>query len=488
MSCAGRGRLEQVRGGVGGADVKGGDVTGADARGADVRSKTLLVEAFRHALREVAPESALPGTLPAPPKGRTVVVGAGKAAASMARFVEQTWTAELSGLVVVPHGYALPCGRIRVLEAAHPVPDDAGSAAAREILDLVSGLCEDDLVLALFSGGGSALLPLPAGEVTMADKKSLTSQLLRAGAAIGEINCVRKHLSAIKGGRLARACAPAALANILISDVAGDDPSAIASGPGVPDPSTLADACHVIEKHGLDASATVLRHLSSPENETPKPGDPCFTRVGHRIVASSQTFLEAAARYFEHRGLRPVILSDSVQGESRDVALVHAAIARQIAWHGQPVPAPCVLLSGGETTVTVRGPGRGGRNTEFLLALVLALGEDVRYTALSCDTDGADGMAGTAATAAEAVAPAAAEAALGPAATPPGARTVAGAVAGSDTLARAFAAGLDPRRLLRDNDAHTFFGSLGDTVVTGPTHNNLNDFRALLVHRQPSVS
>ncbi|MBN1630704.1 MAG: glycerate kinase [Thermoleophilia bacterium] len=479
MSCAGRGRLEQVRGGVGGADVKGGDVTGADARGTDVKSKTFLVEAFRHALREVAPESVLPGTLPAPPKGRTVVVGAGKAAASMARFVEQIWTTELSGLVVVPHGYALPCGRIRVLEAAHPVPDDAGAAAAREILGLVRGLSDEDLVLALFSGGGSALLPLPAGEVTMADKRSLTSRLLRAGAAIGEINCVRKHLSVIKGGRLARACAPAALANILISDVAGDDPSAIASGPGVPDPCSLADARRVIEKYGLDASAPVLRHLSSPENETPKPGDPCFARMGYRIVASSQTFLEAAARFFERRGLRPVILSDSVQGESRDVALVHAAVARQIARHGQPVPAPCVLLSGGETTVTVRGPGRGGRNTEFLLALVLALGEDVRYAALACDTDGVDGMAGAVA--------AASEGGFGPAAAI-GARPVAGAVAGSDTLARAAAAGLDPGRLLHDNDAHTFFEALGDTVVTGPTHNNLNDFRALPVHRQPSVS
>lgn len=416
------------------------------------RLEELLIEAFRHALAQVAPANVLPRALPHPPKGRTVVVGAGKAAASMAVTLERHWTTALSGLVVAPYGYALRCERIRVLEAAHPVPDSAGAAAAREMLHLVRGLHEDDLVIALFSGGGSALLPLPAGDVTMDDKRSLTSQLLLAGATIREINCVRKHLSALKGGRLARACAPARVVNLLISDVAGDDPSAIASGPGLPDPSTLAEARQVIEKYRLDASAAVRRHLSQAANETPKPGDACFARVESTIVASSQTFLESAARFFSDRGIRPVIVSDSIEGEAAAVALAHAALARQVVPRGRPAPAPCVLLSGGETTVTVRGSGRGGRNTEFLLALVLALGGDIRYAALACDTDGVDGVAGA-----------------------------AGAVARSDTLERAAATGLDARRLLRDNDSRTFFEGLGDTVVTGPTFNNVNDFRAVVV-------
>lgn len=416
------------------------------------RWETVLTEAFRHALDDVAPAKVLPAALPAPPHGRTIVVGAGKAAASMAQAVEQVWAGELSGLVVVPYGHVVPCRRVSVVEAAHPVPDALGLAAARGVLDVVSGLGAEDLVIALFSGGGSALLPLPAGEVGMDDKRSLASQLLRAGANIREINCVRKHLSAIKGGHLACACAPARVANLLISDVAGDDPSAIASGPLVPDTSTLAEARYVIERYELEVSEVVRRHLSVEANETPKPGDSCFAGVATTVVASSQSFLESAARFFADRGVHPLILGDSVEGEAKDVALVHAAVARQVVRYGQPAPAPCVIMSGGETTVTVRGGGLGGRNSEFLLALVVALGEDVRYAALACDTDGIDGAPGA-----------------------------AGAVAGSDTLRRASAARLDARRMLDDNDSRPFFAALGDTVVTGPTLNNVNDFRAIVV-------
>lgn len=412
----------------------------------------LLLAAFRHALEEVAPEKVLPPALPSPPRGRTVVVGAGKAAASMARAVEANWPGELSGMVVTRYGYGLECERIKVVEAAHPVPDGAGLAAAQEILGLVSGLTEDDLVIALLSGGGSSLLPLPVGQVTMEDKRSLTSQLLRAGATINEINSVRKHLSGVKGGRLAQACSPARVVNLLISDVVGDDPSSVASGPAVADPSTLADARYVLEKYGVAASDAVLRHLLADESETPKPGDACFARVSTSIVCSSQALLESAARFLAAHGMDPVILSNSVEGESTDVALVYAAIARQVARYGQPVEAPCVLLSGGETTVTVRGSGRGGPNGEFLLALALALGEEVDYAAIACDTDGVDGVS-----------------------------EVAGAIARTDTLGRARAAGLDARRMLRANDSHSFFGELGDLVVTGPTYNNVNDFRALLV-------
>ncbi len=414
--------------------------------------EALLLATFAQALSDVAPEQVLARALPAPPRGRTIVVGAGKAAASMAQALEHAWPGELSGLVVTRYGYGLPCERIQVLEAAHPVPDELGLDAARQVMSLVAGLSPDDLVIALFSGGGSALLPLPAEGVTIEDKQSLTSQLLRAGATISEINCLRKHLSAIKGGRLAQASAPARLLNLLISDVAGDDPSAIASGPGVPDPSTLADAREVLEKYGLEASDAVLEHLSDPSSETPKPGDPCFERVTTRIISCSQALLESAAAFLSSKGVRPVILSDSIEGESRDVALVHAAIARQIAHHDQPAVAPCVILSGGETTVTLRGSGSGGPNAEFLLALVLALGKDVDYAAIACDTDGVDGVS-----------------------------EVAGAIACTDTLARARAAGLDARHFLRTNDSHSFFHALGDQVVTGPTYNNVNDFRAVFV-------
>jgi hydroxypyruvate reductase len=443
----------------------------------------LLLEAFRAGLAAVAAEKVLPSALPPPPSGRTVVVGAGKASAAMARALEEHWPSpegdgeaprsgagrrdRLSGLVVVPDGYAVPCERIEVVEAAHPIPADRGRVAARRILRLVEGLSPEDLVIALFSGGGSALLPLPAHGVSMADKQFLTRGLLRAGATIRELNCVRSHLSAIKGGRLARAAAPARVVNLLVSDVAGDDPALIASGPCVPDPSTLADARRVLKKYDLRASPRVLAHLADSRNETPKPGDPLLGAVSTTIVASADTLLEAAADYLRSRGIATHILSASIEGESRQVALVQAALVREIRRHRRPFPPPCVLLSGGETSVTVRGAGRGGPNMEFLLALLTAMGEaggagvsvglasERAFAALACDTDGSDGSSG-----------------------------VAGALVGPDAAAQAWAAGLDIRAALETNDFLSFFESLNALVTTGPTLTNVNDFRAVLILAQ----
>lgn len=419
----------------------------------------LLLEAFRAALAEVSAESVVPPALPEPPPGRTVVVGAGKASAAMARAVESHWNTDLSGMVVVPYGYSLACERISVLEAAHPVPDLSGQAAAAKMLDLVRDLGPDDLVIALFSGGGSALLPLPLGGITIEDKRSLTSQLLNAGANIGEINAVRKHLSAIKGGRLAEVAAPARVANILISDVAGDDPATIASGPAVPDPSSLDDAKCVVTRYHLQVSRAVLRHLDDPRNETPKPGDPCFARVSTHIAASAQDLLGAAVRFFDSRGIAVLDLGDSLEGESRQLALDHAVLARKVAATGSPVAPPCVLLSGGETTVTIHGTGCGGSNMEYLLAFADAIEDSVPYAALACDTDGSDGSTGA-----------------------------AGAVATSDSWARAQEIGLDMRQMLEDNDSRSFFSALDDLVATGPTFNNLNDFRAILLPGEGPMS
>jgi len=416
-----------------------------DARG-------FLRALFDAALEAVAPAKALAAHLPAPPPGRTVVVGFGKAAAAMARAVEDAWDGPLSGLVVTAYGHGVPCRRIEVVEAAHPVPDAAGEAAARRILDAVSGLSEDDLALCLISGGGSALAPAPAPGLTLADKQAVGRALLRAGATISEINSVRKHLSAIKGGRLAAAAAPARLVALAISDVPGDDPATIASGPTVADPTTFADARAVLAKYGIAPPAPVARHLEAAADETPKPGDPRLARAETRIIARAQDALEAAAARARASGVRPLILGDSIEGESREVARAFAAIARQAARRAQPARAPCVLLSGGETTVTVRGRGRGGRNAEFQLALALALAGEPGVHALACDTDGIDGSEDN-----------------------------AGALVAPDTLARAAAAGLDPRARLADNDAYGFFAALGDLVVTGPTRTNVNDFRAIFV-------
>jgi glycerate 2-kinase len=412
--------------------------------------RAFLQQLFGAALGAVGAASCLPPHLPAPPAGgRTLVIGAGKAAAAMARTVELHWQGELSGLVVTRYGHGAPCERIEVVEAAHPVPDAAGQAAAARMLAMVGGLSADDLVLCLISGGGSALLALPAPGITLADKQQLARALLACGATISEINCVRKHLSAIKGGRLALACAPARVVTLLISDVPGDDPAIIASGPTLPDATTCADALAVLHKYAMVAPDNVLEHLRTGAGETPKTGVD-----GNRVhvIAKAQDALDAAAAFARKAGITPYILSDAIEGEARDVAQVHAAIARQAARRGQPFVPPCVILSGGETTVTVRGTGRGGRNAEFLLSLAVALDGAAGIHAIACDTDGIDGSEDN-----------------------------AGALVGPDTLARAAGLGLNPRALLGNNDGHGFFSALGDLVQTGPTRTNVNDFRALLI-------
>jgi hydroxypyruvate reductase len=381
-----------------------------------------------------------------------VVIGAGKAAAAMARAVETHWLDELGGTVVVPHGHSLACERIEVLESAHPVPAEAGRRAAERLFERVQGLSPDDLVLCLLSGGGSALLPLPAEGLSLEDKQSLTRALLRSGATIGEINTLRRHLSRIKGGRLGVACHPARLVTLAISDVPGDQAIDIASGPTVADPTTCADALAVLERHGIGLPSDVRAALRAGAWESVKPGDPRLTGTEFRLVATPQASLEAAARVARSAGVRPVIHSDRLEGEAREVGGDMAALARRVLERGEPCAPPCLLLSGGETTVTVRGDGVGGRNVEFLLALGIALGAHRGVHAIAGDTDGIDGMA-----------------------------PVAGARLRPDTLWRAAALGLDPQAFLDRNDAHTFFERLGDQVVTGPTLTNVNDFRAVLL-------
>jgi len=417
--------------------------------------RALLHGLFDTAVAAVSAAQCLPAFLPEPPRGRTIVIGAGKGAAAMAEAVEQHWKGELSGLVVTryEHGRAPGTqGRIEVVEASHPVPDAAGQHAAQRMVGLLEGLTENDLVLCLISGGGSALLAAPAEGLTLADKQSVNRALLKSGASIGEMNCVRKHLSSIKGGRLALACAPARVETLLISDIPGDDPTLIASGPTLPDATTCADALAVIGKYGIDVPEAVRRHLETGAGETPKPGDARFE--GHRshVIATAQHALEAAATQARALGYEAHILSDSIEGEARDVAEVHAGIVRQIVARNQPFTKPCVILSGGETTVTVRGNGRGGRNAEFLLALGVALDGLPGVHAIACDTDGIDGSEDN-----------------------------AGAILTPDSLARAEALGLKPKQLLDNNDGYGFFDALGDLIVTGPTRTNVNDFRAILI-------
>lgn len=414
--------------------------------------RALLERLFRAALGAADPVRALPPHLPPRPDGRMRVVGAGKAAAAMAAAVEAAWEGPLEGLVVTRYGHRVPTRAIEVVEAAHPVPDAAGLQAARRTLAMAEELGEGDLLLALVSGGGSALLTLPAPGISLEDKQAVNAALLRCGAPIGEMNCLRKHLSAIKGGRLAAAAHPARVVTLAISDVPDDDPGTIASGPTVADPTSFADARAIVAKYGLELPDSVRRRLEAGEDETPKPGDARLATAEFRLIATPQMSLEAAATTARRAGVTPVILGDSLEGEAREVATVMAGIAKQARRHGQPVPAPCVLLSGGETTVTLRGRGRGGRNTEFLLALAVALEGLEGVAAIACDTDGVDGSEDN-----------------------------AGALVLPDTLARAEAAGLDPNAYLADNDAYGFFQGLGDLVVTGPTLTNVNDFRALLV-------
>jgi glycerate 2-kinase len=415
--------------------------------------RRFLLDLFGAAVGAVTAEGCLPAFLPPPPaNGRTIVVGAGKGAAEMARVVEAHWPGPIEGLVVTRYGHKVPTAHIEVIEAAHPVPDQAGERAARRILDKVSGLTENDLVLCLISGGGSSLLALPADGLTLADKQAVNRALLASGATISEMNCVRKHLSSIKGGRLALACAPARVVTLLISDVPGDDPGVVASGPTLPDAGTCADALAILARYRIEAPANVRRLLESGDGETPKPGDPRFARNSCHIIASAQIALEAAACAARAAGITPHILSDEIEGEARDIALMHAAMARAVSLRGQPFGRPCVILSGGETTVTVRGKGRGGRNTEFLLSLAAALNGEPGIHAIACDTDGIDGSEDN-----------------------------AGALLAPDSLARAGALGLRARPMLDNNDGYSFFEALGDLVVCGPTLTNVNDFRALLI-------
>ena len=422
---------------------------------ASLDPRTLLRQMFDAAIAAAQPALCLPPHLPVPSKGRTIVIGAGKASAAMARALEDHWPGPLEGLVVTRYGYEQPCERIEIAQAAHPVPDEAGIMASRRIAQMVSALSEDDLVIALISGGGSALLAAPAPGLRLDDLRAVNAALLASGAAIGEMNCVRRHISALQGGRLGALCHPARVVTLLISDVPGDDPRDIASGPTVADASTCADALAIIDRYRMDVPPAVRRHLESGAGETVKPGDPRLARSELHMITAPQLALEAAARVARDAGIAVHILGDSLEGEARDLGKAMAGIARQVALRGQPFEAPCVLLSGGETTVTVRGNGRGGRNVEFLLSLAVALDGLPGVHAIAGDTDGVDG-----------------------------AEEIAGAHVAPDTLARAWAAGVNPRASLDANDAHTFFSGLGDSVVTGPTLTNVNDFRAILVDKR----
>ncbi len=414
--------------------------------------KTFLRSLFDAAVAAADPFKTIAAHLPPPPKGRTLVIGAGKASAEMARALEAHWPTPLEGLVVTRYGHGAETKGIEIVEASHPVPDQAGADAAKRMLKLVEGLTADDLVIALISGGGSSLLPMPLDGLSLADKQAVNKALLKSGATIGEMNCVRRHLSAIKGGRLLRACAPAKVVTLSISDVPGDAPGDIASGPTVPDPTTCADALRLIKKYGIEIPDAVRQTLESGAGETPKPDDSSLPAYEFHLIAAPQASLEAAAEVARNAGITPHILGDSLEGESRDMGVMMAGIARQVVTRGQPFAAPCVLLSGGETTVTVRGDGRGGRNVEFLLSLAIALQGNAKVHAIAGDTDGVDG-----------------------------AEEVAGAIVTPTTLARAFAAGITPAESLARNDGHGFFEALGDSVVTGPTLTNVNDFRAILI-------
>ena len=439
--------------------------TAATAPDAHTAPREFLEHLYRVAVERALPLASLGAHLPPPPRGRTLVLGAGKAGGSMAQALEALWPADapLSGLVVTrydhipPRPAGLPA-RIELVEAAHPVPDAAGMAAAERILALTAGLTADDLVLCLISGGGSSLLTLPAEGLTLADKQRINKELLASGAHIGEMNCVRKHLSRIKGGRLAAACAPARVVTLTISDVPGDDPGVIASGPTVPDATTCADALAILERYRIEVPAAVRARLADGSLETPKPGDAVFAGHATHVIAAPQQSLDAAAAAARAAGFAAHVLSDEIEGESREVGKVLGALARAVARHGAPFQRPCVILSGGETTVTIRprqsgqARGRGGRAGEFCLGLAGALAGQPGVWALAADTDGIDGIEDN-----------------------------AGAFVAPDTLARAEAAGRKLADHLDRNDAYGYFDALGDLLVTGPTHTNVNDFRALLV-------
>ncbi|HEX8885824.1 MAG TPA: glycerate kinase [Noviherbaspirillum sp.] len=419
--------------------------------------RTLLIDSFQAAVAAADPLKIIAAHLPTPPKGRTLVVGAGKAAASMARAVDLAWPqdAALEGIVVTRYAHAIPTERITVVEASHPVPDDEGEKAAADILARVAALGPDDRLIALVSGGGSSLLSLPVDSVPMADLKSVTRSLLKSGAPITEMNIVRKHLSRIQGGRLAAACR-APVTTLIISDVTGDDPSAIASGPTCPDASTYADAIAILQRYGVEAPASVLAHLergaSGQIDETPKPGDALFERVDNRVIATARQSLQAGAEFFAAQNITPVILGDTVTGEASEVAKVYAAVVREIRAYQQPFKPPVALISGGECTVTVRGNGRGGRCAEFLASLAAEMDGMPDVYAIAADTDGIDGTEDN-----------------------------AGAVLLPDSRARADQLGISARKMLANNDGYSYFSALGDLVITGPTLTNVNDYRVILV-------
>ncbi|WP_271411633.1 glycerate kinase type-2 family protein [Pseudomonas sp. Q1-7] len=417
--------------------------------------KAFLRDLFATAIAAAHPRQVLADHLPADRSGRVIVIGAGKAAAAMAEVIEREWQGEISGLVVTRYGHGADCKKIEVVEAAHPVPDAAGLETAQRVLKLVSGLSEDDRVIFLLSGGGSSLLALPAEGLTLKDKQAINKALLKSGAAISEMNCVRKHLSAIKGGRLAKACWPATVYTYAISDVPGDEATVIASGPTVADPTTSAEALAILARYDIEVPAHVRAWLQDPRSETVKPGDPCLARSHFQLIATPQQSLDAAAEKVRAAGLTPLILGD-LEGESREVAKVHAGIARQVVLHGQPIKPPCVILSGGETTVTVRGDGRGGRNAEFLLSLTDTLKGLPGVYALAGDTDGIDGSEDN-----------------------------AGALMTPCSHSRAVKQGLSSSDELDNNNGYGYFAALGDLIVTEPTRTNVNDFRAILILESP---
>lgn len=411
--------------------------------------KSFLRKLFDVAVDAAQPRLRVPGFLPAPPKGRTIVAGAGKAGAAMVQAVEANWEGPLEGLVITRYGHGLPTEQVEVVEASHPVPDAAGFAAAQRVNQIVQGLSEDDLVLFLISGGGSALMTAPAEGVSLEDKQAVNKALLACGAHIGEINCVRKHLSAIKGGRLAAQAYPARRVALMISDVPGDDASVIASGPTVVDPSTRQEALDIIAKYALEVPAAITDYLASPASETPKPGDARLADVENHVIAAPSQSLAAAKVVAEEAGVRVIELGDLVEGEAREVGAEHARMALEIAGGND---GPTLIISGGECTVTIAGSGKGGPNTEYLMGMALELNGAEGIHALACDTDGIDG-----------------------------AMDNAGAIIDPTTLARATTAGMDTAAMLADNDAHAYFLKLGDLVVSGPTHTNVNDFRAILI-------
>ncbi|TGS10402.1 glycerate kinase [Mesorhizobium sp. M2E.F.Ca.ET.209.01.1.1] len=414
--------------------------------------KSFLTSIFNAAVAAADPEKTIRNHLPAKPKGRTIVIGAGKGSAQMAAAFEKVWDGPIDGLVVTRYGYGARCERIEIIEAAHPVPDAAGLEASRRLLEKVRGLTSDDLVVALISGGGSALLPSPAPGLTLADEIAVNEALLASGAPIAAMNTIRKHVSTIKGGRLAAAAHPARVVSLVVSDIPGDNPALVASGPTVPDSGSRADALASIAAYGMKLPASVMAHINSPAADAPRSDDPRFAGNEVHLTASAGVSLEAAAAEAKRQGIEAVILSDAIEGEAREVGGVHAAIAREVATRNRPFKKPVLILSGGETTVTLRAKGKGGRNSEFLLAFAIGIDGIDGIHALAADTDGIDGSENN-----------------------------AGAFADGSTVARMRAAGVDAKAMLAGNNAWTAFNAVGDLFVPGPTGTNVNDLRAILV-------